>query len=474
MTEKELIESILPSLETYGLSGVVPGVKDISAMKSLLSIGGVLLFIPYKDGFSITHTKDVSNLDANNNAVYSDGFVQRPSEVKGKSFIPSQFNLVNYIALYTVFRSVYRNSNVADAGDIVLNMLYEWVKEWRKTPTKTNDKGDILINDWLLSIIDALQKGVTIEQVSSLGERAKAGKAALTSNSALYEEFIQSRDNIFQKYTTLFTSYTLEKTQDTISIFSAGKLNSLSGAFKTFTNAAENVLVFPSEFFELFYDMVILMFKYSTVPMPIHIPKKGWCFGTDREVTFFHSSKAGNVTLVDVSLTIQEVLSSTFIDITEEKKINKPIPTPKKDSSPKQGRCASVGTLKQIGSVGVKKGFPVNADSIEQFCSIYASDGAGGFDKNLAKGFNDFGESFSNKDFQGSTAAFSQPITPGKTFMGSLTLPGALGIVTQTEAKNNVDAMLKARSSTAGGSSSQISKTFQDTANNIPGLIGKN
>jgi hypothetical protein len=330
MTEEDIINNVFVKLDTYGLRGTIPGIKDINAMRSLLSIGGVLLFIPYVDDFNVSYIKDPSILDANNNAVYSDGFVKRPSELKGKSFVYEDFDLVSYASLYAVFRFIYRNDSVADVGDIVLNMLYTWLKDYRGT---VDNKIWGLILDALLGLVKLLQTGFTPSTLTSFRKPklgfstalspivisptsywesiATTSTASMTTNVALQEEFKQSVGNIFNNYTTLFTSFGLEKTKDTISIFSEG-----SNPLRSLGKSARNSLVLPGEFFKLFYEVVMLTYEFSNLPLPVHIPKEGWRFGIDKGVIFSKSSKASNMTyLVDIDISLQEVMRSSFVNI---------------------------------------------------------------------------------------------------------------------------------------------------------------
>lgn len=373
MTEEDIINNVFVKLDTYGLRGTIPGIKDIKAMRSLLSIGGVLLFIPYVDEFSVSYIKDPSILDANNNSVYSDGFVKRPSELKGKSFVYEEFDLVSYASLYTVFRLIYRNDSVADVGDIVLNMLFTWLKEWRD---EIKDSNWHIMLDALLTLVNLLQRGAGIPSKSEWLIQGKTSAASMTTNVALQKEFKQSVANIFNNYTTLFTSFGLEKARDTISIFSEG-----SNPLRSLGKSVRNALVLPGEFYKLFYEVVMLTYEFSNLPLPIHIPKEGWRFGIDRGVIFSKSSKASNMTyLVDIDISLQEVMRSSFvnIDTKEDKPVNtnQKIPksvVPEPTDLKLEGDFVDFSSPSNISKTAVKEYKTVAHYAKKSNCSKYAN-----------------------------------------------------------------------------------------------------
>lgn len=417
-------DRIFFDLARYGMASGLPDIDDIVGLNEILCIGGGLIFFPFRDGVTETYGKNPSVFQANNNSVYIDDYMPEVPTFTCKSWIPEKFDLLSYMKCYVVFRTVYRRSGFDDFFDIFLNILKEALMEINKYnegdirkkggfslggvlhPVKTPGKGsskrfsaDIKSpSEMLLFLVELFQKGFSLEQFSRGEETAKRTGIMFTDYPALKTKFYSEIVEIFSSYGTQGISYALNNGRDVLAAwagnFKSGNILSVKGVSQAVTKSVKDTASaafnIDGRLLQMFYELMIVTWKYVQTPMPIHIPKKGWVYGYDREMKFSTSAKAGNIILADISIVKRQIAKSTYVEVKKDGEKSENVAPPSQEKPAQSGTCR----IKENSSKYIKDCKAVNSNSnvtakeIENLCNAYAGNSDGTLDKERQYQFN--------------------------------------------------------------------------------------
>lgn len=353
------------NLETYNMNPLIPSIDNIISFDEILSIGGGLLFFPFRNDSIESYKKNPSVFIGNNNSIYIDDYIPDVPIASYKTWIPEQFDFVSYLKLYVTFRTIYKTSGYDDHFDILLIVLKDSLQNY-KNKNDAGVKGKL--TEWLLWLVDSFQRILAINSIHIIEDYKKKAKESITfinNNESLKKERNDSLDRIFNSYSTLYRRWLLEQGKDLVSGWSS---NLPKG--KSMFNQVQGLTLIDGRFLKLFYETMIQIWRYVSVPMPIHIPKTGWCYGYDTEVTFRLNEKSSNIINVDASFVKREVARSTFVVIstkTSDINISDPKITEVKNKKTCANKDASSKYIKMAESKGISG---ITEAKIESTCNI--------------------------------------------------------------------------------------------------------